>query len=163
MKRQREDGDHGRDNFKKSNYPVSDNDTGFDDIEFDMDMDFDDFDLDEEGYTHTTDTHNSFDFFTDSDNVVYDQGHTMFNTILSRVNPIRHQTSKSKWTTEETDKFYDVLSVCGEDFTLMNTFFPNKTRKELLNKYKTEGKKNPQILDDVIKNPQPLSMFYVIV
>lgn len=39
------------------------------------------------------------------------------------------------WGLEETRLFYSALQQCGMQFSLMQTFFPHRTRKELKRKY----------------------------
>ncbi|TBU12652.1 putative Myb-like DNA binding protein [Hamiltosporidium tvaerminnensis] len=48
-----------------------------------------------------------------------------------------------RWLKNESDTFFDALSICGTDFTMINRFLPSKTRKQIKNKFLNEEKKNP--------------------
>ncbi|TBU06425.1 putative Myb-like DNA binding protein [Hamiltosporidium magnivora] len=48
-----------------------------------------------------------------------------------------------RWPKNESDTFFDALSICGTDFTMINRFLPSKTRKQIKNKFLNEEKKNP--------------------
>ena len=43
----------------------------------------------------------------------------------------------------ETVKFYRALTVCGTDFSMMGSIFPNRARGELKAKFKREDRRNP--------------------
>ena len=45
-----------------------------------------------------------------------------------------------RWEPEETIRFYKALRICGTDFSLMETMFPCRDRKQLKSKYQKEIK-----------------------
>lgn len=80
--------------------------------------------------------------------VVYETGGET-NYASFRKNP----KGRCTWTAKQTARFYRALSVCGTDFTLMATFFPNRTRQELKNKFKREERRNRELVDRTINDP----------
>ena len=67
--------------------------------------------------------------------------------------------STSKWTDEETELFFHVVSMCGTDFSMISKFFPKKDRNTISNKFKREfEKKNSSKLQESIKNPKPFDL-----
>ncbi|GAB1609616.1 hypothetical protein Ahia01_001247400, partial [Argonauta hians] len=69
----------------------------------------------------------------------------------SNYGSFRKYTPKSKWSLKETKKFFLALSTVGTDFSLMSNLFPNKTRRDLKNKFKREERKNRWLIDKAIK------------
>ncbi|GAA5962216.1 hypothetical protein JCM3765_003903 [Sporobolomyces pararoseus] len=49
-----------------------------------------------------------------------------------------------KWTTDDTERFYDALSQFGTDFELISALFPGRTRREIKLKWTKEDKINPK-------------------
>uniref|UniRef100_A0A6B2L3Z4 Myb-like domain-containing protein n=1 Tax=Arcella intermedia TaxID=1963864 RepID=A0A6B2L3Z4_9EUKA len=66
--------------------------------------------------------------------------------------------TRDKWSEDDTDLFYQVIRMCGSDFTMIQAFFPQKTRAQIRNKYKKEEKDNPKLLDWCFKNSIPLDI-----
>ncbi|XP_064384362.1 transcription factor TFIIIB component B'' homolog isoform X2 [Halichondria panicea] len=58
----------------------------------------------------------------------------------------------TRWSKDETGKFFKALSHVGTDFTMMTLLVPNRSRKELKNKFKREEKKSPQLIAQALKN-----------
>lgn len=71
----------------------------------------------------------------------------------------RHLTSHAfvkmggpnRWKADETAKFYDALSMCGTDFSLMSMLFPNKTREQIKGKFRVEERTNPKKVETFLK------------
>lgn len=63
----------------------------------------------------------------------------------------------TKWDEDETKKFYKVLEIMGLDFTLMEQFFANRTRKQLLRKFHKEKKKNPKLVESTMEKHQKIN------
>jgi len=82
----------------------------------------------------------------------------MYDQIIQETQP--HVTSASystrtpseKWTTEETDVFYQALRQYGTDFSLFERLFPNRNRRQLKNKFKKEEKEHPQRVEYALNN-----------
>ena len=58
----------------------------------------------------------------------------------------------NRWNSNETDLFYEALSMCGTDFSMIQTLFPYRTRAQIKGKYKLEEKANPQRINDSLKS-----------
>jgi transcription factor TFIIIB component B'' len=64
--------------------------------------------------------------------------------------------AKSKWTQEQTIRFFEAIQKYGLDFTLLGQLFPEFSRRELLLKYKREERKDPQKIDFLLMNKLPV-------
>lgn len=62
------------------------------------------------------------------------------------------------WGQEETRLFYHALRQCGTEFTLMQSFFPNRTRKQLKAKYYREERLRPDLLTYALNTSLPLEL-----
>lgn len=62
------------------------------------------------------------------------------------------QKSTKQWTKGETLKFYKCLMNLGTDFSMIEQYFPDRTRAQIKRKYKTEEKKNPQLINSALSN-----------
>uniref|UniRef100_A0A6B0VER8 Putative transcription factor tfiiib component b n=1 Tax=Ixodes ricinus TaxID=34613 RepID=A0A6B0VER8_IXORI len=80
--------------------------------------------------------------------VVYETGHETNYTSFRR-----QPQGRRTWTEKQTARFYRALSVCGTDFTLMATFFPERTRQDLKNKFKREERMHRDLVDKAINDP----------
>ncbi|ORX86219.1 hypothetical protein BCR32DRAFT_290197 [Anaeromyces robustus] len=56
----------------------------------------------------------------------------------------RNSNRSKKWKKEETDLFYQCISICGTDFGMMSIIMPHRNRKQLINKYHRETRLNPE-------------------
>jgi transcription factor TFIIIB component B'' len=70
----------------------------------------------------------------------------------------RLKRSAPRWKSPETDLFYRVLSMCGTDFSMMSKFFPDRTRKMIVNKFHCEEAKNRERVQEALANPEPLDL-----
>lgn len=64
----------------------------------------------------------------------------------------RKQQPSKQWTKDETLKFYKCLMNLGTDFSMIEQYFPGRTRAQIKRKYKTEEKKNPQLINGALTN-----------
>merc|ERR1711976_239355 len=55
-----------------------------------------------------------------------------------------------KWSDKETRLFYKGLEMFGTDFSLIETLFSTRNKKQLLRKYHKEKKKNPTIIQETL-------------
>ena len=55
--------------------------------------------------------------------------------VSSRYSSFTDRRNTKAWGLEETRLFYDALRQCGMEFSLMQSFFPNRTRKEIKLKF----------------------------
>lgn len=56
-----------------------------------------------------------------------------------------------RWSKKEIELFYKALEVCGIEFSLISSLFPNKERKHVKAKYIKEAKENPSRIDEVLR------------
>lgn len=55
-----------------------------------------------------------------------------------------------RWSKREIELFYKALEICGIEFSLISSLFPNKDRKHIKAKYIKEVKMNPSRIDEVL-------------
>ncbi|ORX46937.1 hypothetical protein BCR36DRAFT_356488 [Piromyces finnis] len=56
----------------------------------------------------------------------------------------KNSNRSKKWKKDETDLFYQCISICGTDFGMMSVIMPTRNRKQLINKYHRETRLNPE-------------------
>jgi hypothetical protein len=62
------------------------------------------------------------------------------------------------WGIEETRLFYSALRQTGLQFTMMQAFFPGRTRQQLKRKYLREQQNHPDLIDLALNTSLPLDM-----
>lgn len=64
------------------------------------------------------------------------------------------KTSQSKWSLEDTKKFYHALTILGTDFSMMESllFAGSRSRTELHKKFKREERVNKMKIDIALSN-----------
>ncbi|KAG5859363.1 Myb DNA-binding-like protein [Encephalitozoon hellem] len=55
-----------------------------------------------------------------------------------------------RWSKKEIELFYKALEICGIEFSLISSLFPNKERKHIKAKYIKEVKVNPERINEVL-------------
>ena len=70
----------------------------------------------------------------------------------------KHKKSTPRWKKEETDLFYEYLKMCGTDFSMISKFFPNRTRKMIVNKFHCEERKGKKEFLDALNSPMSLDV-----
>lgn len=58
----------------------------------------------------------------------------------------------NRWNPAETELFYEALSMCGTDFSMIQTLIQHRTRAQIKGKYKLEEKSNPTRINNSLKN-----------
>ncbi|KAH9950887.1 hypothetical protein B0H21DRAFT_685889, partial [Amylocystis lapponica] len=61
----------------------------------------------------------------------------------------------SRWSTEETELFYNALSQFGENYELISYVLPGRDRKACKNKFKAEDKRDPTRITYYLNNRKP--------
>ncbi|XP_066350955.1 transcription factor TFIIIB component B''-like isoform X2 [Miscanthus floridulus] len=61
-----------------------------------------------------------------------------------------NKPARGKWSKSDTDLFYEGLRQFGSDFAMIQQLFPDKTRHQVRQKFKSEEKKNPLLVHDAI-------------
>jgi len=56
----------------------------------------------------------------------------------------KNSNRSKKWKKDETDLFFQCISICGTDFGMMSVIMPHRNRKQLINKYHRESRLNPE-------------------
>lgn len=64
----------------------------------------------------------------------------------------------SKWSEEETKKFFDAIQQFGTDFSMIARLFPKRSRREIRNKFKKEEKQRNPALIEALKNRKPIDI-----
>lgn len=64
----------------------------------------------------------------------------------------------SSWGVEETRQFYAALRQTGLQFTMLQAFFPGRTRQQLKKKYLKEQQTHPELIELAINSAQPLDL-----
>lgn len=62
-----------------------------------------------------------------------------------------------RWTSAETDVFYQGLAFFGTDFALISKLFESRNRRQIKNKYKREEKADPRRLHEALVNRAPIN------
>ena len=57
-----------------------------------------------------------------------------------------------RWEAEDTDRFYEALSMFGTDFEIISRLFPGRSRRQIKNKFNCEERKEPQRVTQALKN-----------
>lgn len=70
----------------------------------------------------------------------------------------KHKKASPRWKKEETQKFYEVLAMCGTDFSMISKFFPERSRKMIVNKFHCEEKKNTQQFQEALSTPKSIDI-----
>lgn len=66
--------------------------------------------------------------------------------------------TKERWTRQETDLFYQILTNFGADFTFMAQCFQGRTRKQVKNKYLKEQKVDPARVREAMSGRQTATL-----
>ncbi|WVQ99454.1 hypothetical protein IAU59_006589 [Kwoniella sp. CBS 9459] len=72
-----------------------------------------------------------------------------------------NKTRPQRWTTVDTELFYQVLEETGENYTLMKAYFPGRTVKQLKLKGLRENRSNSEKMTAAIMARKPLDKDYL--
>lgn len=67
----------------------------------------------------------------------------------------KHGNGCNRWNPAETGLFYEALSMCGTDFSMIQTLFSHRTRAQVKGKYKLEERANPAKISSALRNRKP--------
>lgn len=65
------------------------------------------------------------------------------------------RSGSNRWNSSETDFFYEALSMCGTDFSLIQTLFPHRTRAQVKGKFKIEERASPERVAQALRSRKP--------
>lgn len=74
----------------------------------------------------------------------------------ARYSSFSNKSKPMKWGIEETRRFYELLQQVGTDFSLMETFFPGRNRRQLKLKFFREEKSHPELVKKALESQSPL-------
>ncbi|KTW28879.1 hypothetical protein T552_01508 [Pneumocystis carinii B80] len=63
-----------------------------------------------------------------------------------------------RWSLEETQRFYNALSQWGTDFGVICKMFPNRSQRQIKNKFNSEEKKYPERINTALKLREPIDI-----
>lgn len=66
-----------------------------------------------------------------------------------------------RWSTLETNRFYEALSMWGTDFGLIAQMFGGRSRRQIKNKFNAEERKNPGRVHIALNHRIPVGMDYL--
>ncbi|KAM0874413.1 hypothetical protein ACQ4PT_037458 [Festuca glaucescens] len=92
------------------------------------------------------------DFDPFGDNYVNDrtENDASENAIKLNYHSYMNRQTRAKWTKSDTDLFYQGLQQFGSDFAMIQQLFPDKSRDQVRQKFKSEEKKHPMQVHDAI-------------
>ena len=76
----------------------------------------------------------------------YEEVHEGSGEMSTTYSSFLHKNKARKWSAQDTKLFYESLRQCGPDFSTMESFFPDRNRRQLKNKYKRETRSNPYLI-----------------
>lgn len=72
--------------------------------------------------------------------------------IVTSYTYMKKKGNGKRWNNNENKLFYKALECCGCDFSMMNLIFPDRTRRNLKEKYKKESRANLHRVEDALDN-----------
>lgn len=92
------------------------------------------------------------DFDPFGDNYVNDrtENDALDNAIKLNYHSYMNKQTRARWTKSDTDLFYQGLQQFGSDFAMIQQLFPDKSRDQVRQKFKSEEKKHPMQVHDAI-------------
>jgi hypothetical protein len=69
----------------------------------------------------------------------------------------KHSRSE-RWTPEDVELLYEALSMCGTDFSMVEVFFPTRTRAHIKARFKKEEKEHPARVNAALKARVPIDV-----
>ncbi|WCJ30304.1 Homeodomain-like superfamily protein [Euphorbia peplus] len=74
------------------------------------------------------------------------------STVLFNHNSFMDKTPRSRWSKEDTEKFYEGIRQFGTDLSMIQQLFPGKTRHQMKLKYKKEERQYPLRLSEALSS-----------
>ncbi|VAH20661.1 unnamed protein product [Triticum turgidum subsp. durum] len=99
--------------------------------------------------SHFGDT-DDFDPFGDNYDNDRTENHALENATKLNYHSYMDKKTRAKWTKSDTDLFYQGLRQFGSDFAMIQQLFPDKSRDQVRQKFKSEDKKHPMQVHDAI-------------
>ncbi|KAI5169341.1 hypothetical protein PAEPH01_0630 [Pancytospora epiphaga] len=64
----------------------------------------------------------------------------------------KREQGRTHWNKQENEVFFKALECCGCEFSIMNILYPERTRRNLREKYKRELKQNRSRVEAALRN-----------
>jgi transcription factor TFIIIB component B'' len=64
-----------------------------------------------------------------------------------------------KWDSDETQRFYNALSMFGTDFEIISRLFPARNRRQMRTKFIAEERKYPEKITAALRTRVPVSQY----
>ncbi len=74
------------------------------------------------------------------------------NDIVTSMTYIKNRTTRAKWTKKDLSVLYSGLELCGYDYSLLESLFKNKTRRNIKDKVRSEMKKHPKKVNKALNS-----------
>ncbi|PWN19603.1 hypothetical protein BCV69DRAFT_284234 [Microstroma glucosiphilum] len=103
--------------------------------------------------TSLTVNRNQEQAFEESEMIDEEIGHKFVNSSTGS-----KREKSVRWTAVETDKFFKAVSMWGSDFEMISRMFPNRSRKQVKNKWTREERANPTRLDVAFARRLPVDL-----
>ncbi|CAM0954804.1 unnamed protein product [Alopecurus aequalis] len=78
------------------------------------------------------------------------ENHAVENATKLNYHSYMNRQTRARWTKSDTDLFYQGLQQFGSDFAMIQQLFPDKSRDQVRQKFKSEEKKHPMQVHDAI-------------
>ena len=76
---------------------------------------------------------------------------TVVDAMLTGYEFAYKKTRPTKWSPDETERFYSALSRFGSDLMLVNTAFPSLTASQIRQKFKAENRRAPRLVAEALQ------------
>lgn len=70
----------------------------------------------------------------------------------------KRSAGSNRWSMKETDLFYEALSMCGTDFSMVATLFPHRNRNQIKGKFKIEERSAPHRISSALVTQKKLDV-----
>ncbi|KAL5207384.1 hypothetical protein ABZP36_031819 [Zizania latifolia] len=88
------------------------------------------------------------------------ENHVLENATKLNYHSYMNKQARAKWSKSDTDLFYQGLRQFGSDFAMIQHLFPDKTRNQVRQKFKTEEKKHPMQVHDSIMHRSRDNLYF---
>lgn len=68
------------------------------------------------------------------------------------------RSRSEKWTPQDVELLYEALAMCGTDFSMVEVFFPTRTRAHVKARFKKEEKTHPERVSAAIAERRPINV-----
>eukprot|EP00741_Cyanophora_paradoxa_P009452 tig00000144_g9156.t1 len=91
----------------------------------------------------------------DADTSKFEEVHET-NSYVNAMSFRKTVTPTDRWGVADTALFFKALRLFGSDFSMIEKVFPNRTRRQIRNKFKKEEREHKDDINDILNNKRPL-------